>query len=218
MANETDSKSKNGKKIRAYLILAITVAVLLYFGYNWYRDYNSYEQTDDAYIDADRVSVSSKMMGRIAKVYAVEGDDVTAGKLLVELDSTDLAAQRQQAEAAVIQAETAATQSLARLRLDEKNLKVQQVNLEKAKEDYDRASRQLEGNVITREQYDHIKKSYEVALAQLDVMAAQLDVSKTSISNSEQLIKSAESQLNTISTQLRNSRIYAPSKGKIAKR
>ena len=217
MANETDAKSKNGKKIRAYLILAITVAVLLYFGYNWYRDYNSYEQTDDAYIDADRVSVSSKMMGRIAKVYAVEGDDVTAGKLLVELDSTDLAAQRQQAEAAVIQAETAATQSLARLRLDEKNLKVQQVNLEKAKEDYDRASRQLEGNVITREQYDHIKKSYEVALAQLDVMAAQLDVSKTSISNSEQLIKSAESQLNTISTQLRNSRIYAPSNGKIAK-
>ncbi len=213
-----ESKKQKAGKIRTYIVLGLITVALIAFCYNWYKDYNSYEKTDDAYIDADRVSVSSKIMGRIANIHAAEGDDVKEGALLIELDSTDLVAQRLQAETAIQQAETSARQSSAKFLLDQKSIKVQEVNLERSKEDFDRATIQLKGNVITKEQYDHIKKAFESAQAQLEVAKAQLELSKTQIASSDQAINMAKSQLNTIQTQLQNSRIIAPISGRIAKR
>jgi biotin carboxyl carrier protein len=49
-------------------------------GWYWYVNFRGYITSDDAYIDADRVSISSKMLGRIAKLTVDEGDTVTRGR------------------------------------------------------------------------------------------------------------------------------------------
>ena len=74
-------------------MIIIILAGALY----WYKDYSLYITTDDAHVDADNVSVGSKIIGRIASIYANEGDHVKQGTLLAVLDSTDLIAQRNQA-------------------------------------------------------------------------------------------------------------------------
>ncbi len=218
MAKETSEKGVKARRIRAYILLAVVVGALVLFGYKWYKNYTLHIKTDDAYIEADRVSVSSKMLGRIAVLYAQEGDTVKKGQLLVELDSTDLVAQKVQAKAAINSAQANANQTLAKYELDKKTIKVQEVALERAKEDLDRATLQLNGNVITKEQFDHIKKTYESAQAQLEVYKAQLMVSQSMIESAQQTVQLSSTQLNTVETQLKNMQVYAPVSGRVAKR
>ena len=218
MAEENKPESSKGRKIRAYILLSLVVLAVVVVGWSWYRQYTRYFSTDDAYIDADRVSVSSKVLGRILRIGAEEGDTVKAGQLLVDIDSSDLVAQCVQAASARDQAIASVTQATAKYELDQKNTRVQELNVEKAKEDLDRATIQYEGKVITKEQFDHISRSYEASVAQLDASRAQQAVSKSQIESASLTIKTATAQIGTIETSLRNTRIYAPAGGRVAKR
>ena len=63
----TEKKKKSpARKIRAYVLLTLVMTGLLLFLYKWYSNYTAFDKTDDAYIDAEKVSVSSKILGRIA--------------------------------------------------------------------------------------------------------------------------------------------------------
>ena len=218
MAETENQKPSRARRIRAYIALSVVVIAVLVAGYIWYLQYTKYYSTDDALIDADRVAVSSRMMGRIVKIHAREGDTVTTGALLVELDSSDLVAQRIQAVATSEQSVAALGQSEARYELDQKNSRIQEINLEKAKEDLDRATVQYEGKVIPKEQFDHLSKAYQAAQAQVDASHAQLQVSKSQIESAQTAIKTAGAQIGTVLTMLQNTRIYAPGNGRIAKR
>lgn len=218
MAETKTRGSSRARKIRAYILLAVVILAVIIAGWSWYRQYTKYFSTDDAYIDADRVSVSSKILGRIISIHAEEGDTVSFGKLLVELDSSDLVAQRVQALAARDQAIASVTQANARYELDKKTVRVQEITVERAKEDLDRATLQYAGKVITKEQFDHMNKAYEAAVAQLEASRTQLTVSKAMIESASLTINTATAQIGTIETSLRNTRIYAPAEGKIAKR
>ena len=214
----TPLKNNKGRKIRAYTILFIVVLGVFLTGFYYYRQYTKYYSTDDAYIDADRISISAKILGRITNINVSEGDSVKRGQLLVVLDSSDLFSQRISSMAARDQAQAAQHQTTAKYTLDQKNVRIQEISVEKAKEDLDRATAQFDGKVISREQYDHQKKAYEAAQAQLEASQAQLDVSKSQIESAEYTIKTATAQIGTIETQLHNTRILAPCDGKIAKR
>ena len=152
------------------------------------------------------------------KLYVEEGDSVTLGQLVAELDSVDLAAQKQQLIAARMQTVAGKSQARAKYEYDVKNINVLRIGVERANEDFDRIKTQYSGGVATKEQYDHTKKSLETARAQLEAAQAQLQVSKVQTEGAEATIAFSDAQINTISIQLKNTRIYAPAKGVIAKR
>ena len=205
-------------KVKVYIPLGIVIIAVLTGAWYWYRDYTKYISTDDARIDADNVTVGSKMLGRIVAVYAQEGDVVTKGKLLAELDSSDLIAQRNQAIALRVQASTNLGQANAKFTSDQQSLKVVKINLERAREDLDRAKKQSEGGVITEEQYAHITKGYEAASAQADASEALIAVSKSQISSASAAVETANAQIKVLDTQLKNTRLWSPGNGVIAKR
>lgn len=210
-------ESKN-KRLRVYIPLAIVILFVLAGAWYWYRDYSSYITTDDAHVDADNVSVGSKIIGRIASIYGNEGDIVKRGTLLADLDSSDLIAQRNQSAAIRAQALANLSQSTVKYSSDQKSIRVLEINLERATEDFTRASTQSEGGVITPEQFDHIKKAFETAQAQLEASKAQLMVSKSMISSASSSVETANSQVKVLDTQLKNTRLYAPADGIISKR
>jgi membrane fusion protein (multidrug efflux system) len=140
------------------------------------------------------------------------------GELLVSIDSSDLYSQLLQARAALGQANSAVEQAKSRYELDQKNELVQEINVARAKEDLDRATAQYEGKVISKEQFDHAKKTYESSKALLDASKAQVDVSNSQISVAESNTKTADAQIAILETSLRNTKIYAPASGRIAKR
>ena len=214
--NQKASKKKGG--VRVYIPLFIVVALILGAGIYWYREYNKYVKTDDAYIDTDNIAVSSKMLGRIVEVYAEEGDKVKQGELLAELDSSDIVAKRTQALAAKKQAETNLAQVKAQYQYSKESIKINQVSFDKAQSDFKRAKNQYNGGVIPEEQYDHVKKALDAAKAQLDAAKSQLKVMQAQIESAKAAISSANAQIGVIQTQLDNTRLYAPITGIVAKR
>ncbi len=210
-----EPKKKNGKVYIPLIIVLITVLVI---GFLWYKEYIKYIKTDDAYVDSESVSVSSKIMGRVAAEYVAEGDSVKKGMLLAILDTTDLLAQRDQAVAVMNQAVTTKAQTEASYTYDQESLKVLQVTVDRTTDDFNRAKVQFKENIITKENYDHVSKALEAAQAQFNASESSLNVSKAKIESSASAIKSAEAQVALIETQLKNTKLYAPMNGIIAKR
>ncbi len=210
-----DSKKKS---LKVYVPITIVILMVVSGAIYWYRDYERYITTDDAHIDADNVSIGSKIMGRISSLYAVEGDIVKKGTLLAVLDSSDLISQRNHTVAVRYQALANLSQSRIKYSSDQRSLKVLEINLERANDDLSRAKSQSAGGVIPPEQFDHIKKAYETALAQLEAAKAQLMVSKSMITTASAAVETADAQVNVLETQLEDTRLYAPADGIIAKR
>ncbi|GAB6282244.1 MAG: HlyD family secretion protein [Ignavibacterium sp.] len=177
-------------KKKIVLIPFVLLVIAAIAGWYWYVNFNKYVSTDDAFVDGNRVSISSKVLGRIEKLFVDEGDTLKEGQVVARLDSLDLLAQRDRV--------------LADLILANNSISLEKVNLEKALEDYDRAQFQYEQNIIPKEQYDHIKKSYESAQVQLKIAEAK--------------VEATQAQLNVISTQLKNTVIASPMNGVVAKR
>jgi membrane fusion protein (multidrug efflux system) len=88
---------------RALVIGAAVVVALGAFIY-WYRG-TFYEDTDDAQIDGNISSISSRVAGTVIAVHVQDNQLVAPGQTLVELDPTDLQVARDQARAALAQAE-----------------------------------------------------------------------------------------------------------------
>ncbi len=178
---------RNAKAVIPLFLIVLAISI---FSWQYYIQIRDYVSTDDAYIDADRVSVSSKILGRINLLTADEGDSVKQGQILVRLDDSDLRAQEAQAKASL---------SFAR-----ENITLAKVNLEKAQLDFQRASTQFNQNIIPKEQYDHAQSEFSSNQARLNIANAQ--------------VVSAESQLGVIQTQLKNTVIESPMAGVISKR
>ncbi len=172
------------------IIPALIIIIAAAAGIYWYIGQLGYISTDDAFIDSNKLSVSSKILGRITMLQVDEGDTVKQGQLLVRLDSTDLKAQESQAK--------------AMLNLAVEGINLANVNLAKAQDDFNRAEQQYKNKIIPKEQIDHAQKALESA-------KAELNIDKTKVGTSE-------AQLNVIKTSLQNASIYSPMNGVIGKR
>lgn len=212
------NERKKRKGLKVYLPVTVVILIILTIVWLWYKEYSKYISTDDAYIDADKVSVSSKILGRIVKLYADEGDTVSKNMLLAEIDSSGLVAEKNQAMAMKQQAIASKQQAEAKYKFDAESINLLEINLEKASDDYNRAQEQFAGNVISQEQFDHLKKAYQSAQAQVNAAKTQLDVSKAQITSAEAAVESAGAQIAVVQTQLKNTRLYAPNDGVVAKR
>jgi membrane fusion protein (multidrug efflux system) len=178
------------RKRRVIIPLALLLAAALGGAWYWYVNFRGYVTSDDAYIDADRVSISSKMLGRVTRLTVDEGDTVIAGQVLVILDDSDLRAQLAQATAAFHLAQESVT--LAR------------VNLARAQDDYRRADQQFRTQVITREQYDHAKSALDASGAELGIAVSR--------------VAAAQAQAGVVQVQLDNTTVISPVGGRVAKR
>ena len=218
MENNIKQEAAKKKKSKVWIPIGGISIIVILSGIYFYREYSKYISTDDAKIETDNVSVSSKIMGRISVLHASEGDSVKTGMLLVELDSSDLNAQKKQVLAARQQAIAAVAQAEAKYKFDLESIKVIEVNYSKSLDDYNRAKEQYKGDVISQEQYDHIRKALETAQAQLDAAKSQFFVSKAQIASADAAVVSAGAQVGVINSQLSNTHIYAPMDAVVAKR
>jgi membrane fusion protein (multidrug efflux system) len=92
----TAAQSKKGR-VRAIALGVLAVAGMGIVG--WYAVHAGLEDTDDAQVDADVVSVPAQIGGPVQKVLFVENQRVKAGDVLVELDPAQPKARLEEAEA-----------------------------------------------------------------------------------------------------------------------
>ncbi len=87
------------KKGKFFVFLLLLV--LLATGYFFYSTDRSSDTVLIGIVDANQVIVSSKIAGRIEKLTVDEGSQVKAGDLIAEIDSAELEAQKNAAEATI---------------------------------------------------------------------------------------------------------------------
>jgi HlyD family secretion protein len=91
---------------RKRIILAIVAAIFLLAALLWY--FLAHRSTPLAYsgtIETREINIGSKIGGRVVNVFVEEGQQVPANAPLVTFDAPELQAQRDQAQAAVLQSE-----------------------------------------------------------------------------------------------------------------
>jgi membrane fusion protein (multidrug efflux system) len=167
------------------LLVAVIVGIVA-----WYMHKYSSIATDDAFVEAYRATISSKILGRITVLKYDEGDTVRAGDTLVRLDDADLRAQLAKAEAS--------------LRLITRSGEISSVNKAKALDDYSRIEKQFAGQIVSQEQFNHADNARKLAEAQVGRDEAQ--------------VAAARADLAIVNTQLANTVILAPFSGIVAKR
>ena len=93
------------KKRRIRVILLVVAAIAIIGGVFWYARYKSVGQymqsTNDAFIQADAVTVAPKVSGYVDKVFVGENQDVKAGQPLLQIDTREYSAQTAQIQAQI---------------------------------------------------------------------------------------------------------------------
>ena len=122
----------NPRKI-APILLVLALASLAYWYFGIYRPKakNDVLSTSGT-IEARLVRVSAELGGRVLEVLAEEGSPVKAGDILVRFDTSLLAAQRAQAEAALSVAQANAEAALANAKAVQANADAARANAEAA--------------------------------------------------------------------------------------
>ena len=105
VADDTPAKPSPLKNPRVRIILLLVIAAAVIGGVLWYVRYQSVgkfmQGTDDAYIQADAVTVSPKVSGYVDKVFVDDNQRVKAGDPLLQIDARDYRAQAAQVEAQI---------------------------------------------------------------------------------------------------------------------
>jgi HlyD family secretion protein len=146
----------------------------------------------------ETLSVSSKLAGRISKIYVEEGQTVKKGDTLAYIDIPEVNAKMMQAEGAI-------TSAKGQLNMANKGATVDQLNqidgqidagkaqLNFAKESYNRLQAMYKDSLVSLQQLDEVRMKLEMAKAQV----ASLNAKRKEVSHSARIeqIDQAKGQL-----------------------
>lgn len=177
---------------------------------------------------SEEVRVSSELSGRLKTVNVEEGDRVTRGQVLAELENADYRARVANAEAELAQREAELRRTVNGSRTEERReaeaaKQAGKAILENTKSEAERRRGLAERGVISRDEADRYERAYRVAQAEyeqasqrfalVDAKAREEDQAKAEAS-----VASARAQLAEARAVLEKSFIRAPMNGVILRK
>jgi membrane fusion protein (multidrug efflux system) len=133
-----------------------------------------YVETEDAYMKADRVSISADVSGPIVSVDVAENQHVDKGTVLFHIDDAPfrIALAQANAQLAGVRAEIEGLKASYREAQDQ--LKVAQVNVDYTKREFDRQRKLAATSAVSQSKLDLARRDYDVARGQVSVIEQQL--------------------------------------------
>jgi membrane fusion protein (multidrug efflux system) len=162
-----------GKRRRVLIVIAVIFIILgLLWGLYWVLVLSLREETDDAYINGNKVVISSQVSGTVIAVLTDDTQLVKAGQVLVRLDPID--AQTSLSKSGSALAQTVRQLNAEKVTADQFDSMIETRTLELARAEADLAKREplLEGHAIAPEEIRHARET--VALARAAVLQAKL--------------------------------------------
>jgi len=91
------------KKARPILlgVMLIVFGAAGFYGWHWWSVGRFLETTDDAYLEADKVTVAPRIAGYVAEVFVGDNQPVKAGEVIARLDDREYQVALKQAQAEV---------------------------------------------------------------------------------------------------------------------
>lgn len=190
---------------------------------------NKQEQSKNTYIMAgkmeanDQVNLAAKNSARVSEILVDIGSKVNAGDTIIKLDTQELQAQVDQAQAAVNVAKANLTNAMSTARpeqiaQDEASLKSATEAYEVAKKNYERTKTLGEADAATQQQLETSKQQFVTAESQQKTAQEVLNMHKngateTSIDVYRAQVEQTEAALKIAQTSLINGTITSPISG-----
>ncbi len=205
---------RNGRG-KLFLIVLIAIVVLS-FGGRWIYFRYTHVHTDDARIDGEVVTVSSRVSGWVTELNVIEGDVVKAGQVLARVDARDSLLQREvlqsklrslESQVGVIRAQSGQVdaETLGKVQADTNRLAAAEAEvasiayqLKQAQYDYDRARELTAQKWMPQQQLERARTAFQQAQEQHRKAVSEVAAARGTLS----VASGGRRQLQVLETQL----------------
>lgn len=236
----------NRKKIRTILLVGASLLVAGAATVLYWLGSGNYETTDNAQIDGNIISVRSGVTSYVSGIYFVDNQIVKKGQLLFTLDTVELKAKADEAEAALEYARAdlgvARNEAVAGYqnagsynessKAGSQEVAVAKASLIKSQNEYRRLEQLLAIRAATQEQYENAQTAlknanaayakaqsqYRASLSSAESIRTQAKVKSQQASLKLALIRQREAELTLARNDLEKAWIRAPFSGRVTRR
>ena len=204
--NITEEKENKPKKRKILIPLLIILAIIA--GIYLYNE-SFYESTDDAYVEADIISVTPKVSGHILESYVKDNMEVKQGDLVAKIDSEVYQEKYNQAKA-----------NYERAILNQKNAKAvlsaSDSEIRLAKTDLERYTALYKDGAVSKQTLDNAQTKYDNALARQTQAKENIFANGKNVADAD--LKSLESAMKQAKLNLEYTNVIAPNSGTVTNR
>ena len=230
MTNQATQQEK--KSPVRYIVIGVIFLVAAFFGYKKINYALTHESTDNAQIETQITPVLPRVSGFVKSITVKDYDSVKAGQLVVELDDAELQSQLaemeadyKQSEVDIINAKASLNNAIVSLSVNKGTIDINNVKLQKAKEDIQRDKSLYAAEAITKKQLDDSQFALETAQKQLDnsrndlsSAESRIAVLKATVQKTEAALGVKQAKIEQTKLKITYTKIYAPQSGKIGKK
>jgi membrane fusion protein (multidrug efflux system) len=180
----------------------------------WWTVGRFIESTDDAYLQADSVTVAPKVSGYVTDVYVGDNATVKPGDPLVRLDTRQYQVALDQAQATIAaraadiqRAQADILQQHANIEQAKAQQQVARVSAQHARDEVQRYAPLAATGAETSERLSELTSTRDQALATLAANGAAVDAAKTQIAATTAQIAQARAQLDAAEASARQARL-----------
>jgi len=193
------------KSPRVRLILLLVALALIGGGVLWFIRFETFgkyqESTNDAYIQADSITIAPKVSGYVDRVFVAENQDVKAGQPLAQIDPRDYRAQAAQSVAQIDLAKANAAGVVAQMAEQRAAIAQAEAELNAANASASFAASEVEryrplaaSGAETRERLSELQNQATQARARAAAARATLNGAQKRIATLETQVRQAQAQ------------------------
>ncbi len=207
---------KRRRWLRPALMLGGMLAVAAGAGTFWLQG-GRFAGTDDAYVQADKLLLSTDVAGIVQRIAVREGDRVEPGQVLVTLDPAPFQHAVEQAEAARLQTALNLRAMQADYRRIQRDIAAQEAAVQLAQASYDRAAQIVNSGAVTRAAFDQARFGLQQSQQQLEALRVQAEVQLARLGGEAEApveqhpdYRAAQARLAEVQRQLDHTTLRAP--------
>src|SRR2546430_3487930 len=161
------------RRYRRFLLLVVLPLVALVAGVTFYLNGGRYVPTDDAYVGAQKVLITPDISGKIISVAVKEGQQVSTGDTMFQIDPVPFQLALAQARAKLEDAKTSHANFVANVKLYSQTIDLVNAGIALKQRDVDRKSSLVKSNVASQHDLDNSATALVTAQAQLQLVKQQ---------------------------------------------
>lgn len=175
-----ETRPASAKRSRLVLLSSLFLSVLMVAGAVFAYEHlygRFYEDTEDAYVDGNRVQIGSGINGTVIRINADDGDYVEQGQVLVELDPSDTAIALEQAKADLAAAVRDVRGLFSNVDSYRAQVATRELERQQARNDFRRRDKLAAAKVLSEEDMSHARDA--LGEAENALISAQQQLSST---------------------------------------
>lgn len=161
------------------------------------------------------VTVSPEIEGRVSQIYVAEGDEVQAGKPLIQLRPNRQTAQLSSLQAALNSAQAARANAQAQLQSVQSERSAAAAEVELQNQQTSRRQFLVEQGALAREELDLAQRDRATAIADLNSLDDRIQAARANLNQAEAAVEEARANVEVAQDQLQDTNITAPFAGEV---